>query len=191
MNFAINRRGMILGKIVTSFPVMLFIFFVIAIYIISAGFIYGIKRPPISLGIEGVELDSVLLRNIHLNIEGENADFILFDALVGSWRGNVDFSLLREAIEEMVRKGGQDNFCFALAQGENQGPAGGTGGAANDDIFIEFKGGEISSGNRGYNPLVLSKYERSGKLKEMSFSLLNDEKTIYVQYYYGKCLEGI
>lgn len=74
-----NRRG-VAGKIITSFPVMILIFFIIAIYIISAAVLYTVKGAPSSLAIEGVELNNVLLKEIEIgDIGNSNKRELIFD----------------------------------------------------------------------------------------------------------------
>lgn len=73
-----NRKG-VAGKIITSFPVMILVFFIIAIYIISAAVLYKVKGAPSSLAIEGVELDNILLKEIVIGDGGSSRRELIFD----------------------------------------------------------------------------------------------------------------
>lgn len=183
-----NRRG-VLAKILSTLPVFLLIIFFTGIFLALVGYVVAIEKPKIPEFIEGIEIENVLAKEITVKINENAKKILIFDALIKYWNGDLDILEIKQALEKMIENEGKEGYCLAMAQGEQQGPAGQTGGAAHDDFLIKFRNGEISSGNIGYNPLGLARYEKNGLLREISFKKLNDKKIIYVQYHYGKCLE--
>lgn len=172
----IGKKGAILGKIITNIPVLIFLFFLIAIYLAFTGGVFAIKGPNEVNDINS--LDNLLLREI--NIEGNRIN--VFQGIVAFWEEKIDIYKLSDALKAVI----EDGKCLAIAQGENEMPAGEPGGNAYNDIFIRNVRGEISLGSVGSRPLSLGLYERKGILNEISFF---KGKIIYIQYYYGECLD--
>jgi len=183
-----NRRG-VSGKILSTLPVFLSIMFFTGIFLALVGYAVAIEKPKIPNFIEGIETENVLAKEITVKINENAKKILIFDALVEYWNGDLNIIEIRQSLEKMIENEGKEGYCLAIAQGKQKNPAGQTGEAAHDDFLIKFKDGEISSGNIGYNPLELSRYEKNKLLREISFKKLNDKEIIYVQYYYGKCLE--
>ncbi len=186
MKLNINKRGQ-LGKIFSANVVLIILVFLMAIYLVLVGFVVGIKKPDIPSFIN-VELGDVLFREINFSVDNKNEKMLIFDALIGYWNGKIDINLIENALKDFVKNDAIEGHCLAIAQGDEMKPAGLTGGSALDDFFIEFKNGEIYSGHTGSKPYQLNVYEEKGEFGEISFSIL-DKKRIYVQYYYGRCLD--
>ena len=181
-----NKKGQI-AKTITTFAVMFWIFFILGIYLFLSGAAYAAKRPAVPASIEGVNLDNILLREIE--IRGIQGKIMIFDALVEYWNDKVDINVLGESLDNLMMADKKNSYCLAIAQGNSKDPAGLTGGNAIDDFFKEYKDGKIISGHTGSKPESLAKYEKAGILSQISFINKKDEKRIYIQYYYGPCLE--
>ena len=181
-----NKKGQI-AKTITTFAVMFWIFFILGIYLFLSGAAYAAKRPAVPASIEGVNLDNILLREIE--IRGIQGKIMIFDALVEYWNDKVDINVLGESLDNLMMADKKNSYCLAIAQGNSKDPAGLTGGNAIDDFFKEYKDGKIISGHTGSKPESLAKYEKAGILSQISFINKKDEKRIYIQYYYGLCLE--
>jgi len=184
-----NRRG-VLGKILSTLPVFLLIVFFTGIFLVLVGFAVAIEKPKIPGFIEGIDTEGVLAKEINVKINEDDRKILIFDALVEYWNGKIDILEIEQALEKMIENEGKERYCLAIAQAKEKNPAGQTGGAGSNDFLIKFESGEISSGNIGFNPLELGRYENKGLLREISFKKLNDKEIFYIQYYYGPCLEA-
>ncbi len=217
MNFIVNRRAQI-GKIVTSFPVMILIFFVIGIYIISAGFIYKIKEAPQSLSIEGVGFDDALLKEVKVR----DQPMLIIDSLVKSIINDKKYNEIRKRTEgfrsDLVNE--QDNRfldsdpltfrkelsknLIELLKRENldlfKGEKScfilftGNGNVVSEsfddssNIYAAFEKGEVVASAND-----VENYKRAGLLNNKKF-IIKDKGLgnfeVNLQYYYGKCLGG-
>lgn len=184
-----NRRG-VLAKILSTLPVFLLIIFFTGIFLVLVGYAVAIEKPKIPGFIEGIETESILAEEINVKINENTKKILIFDALVESWNGNIKIPEIQQALERMIENEGKEGYCLAIAQAKEKNPAGKTGGSGYNDFLIEFKNGEISSGNIGFNPLELGRYKNNGLLREISFKKLNEREIIYIEYYYGPCLEA-
>ncbi len=185
-----NKKGLIIGKILSTLPVFLLIVFITGIFLILTAFAVVIKKPIVPALIEGVWVDSVLVRDINIEINNKNNKMLVFDALVKYWNEEIDIISVEDGLEEIVDRDAKESHCLAIAQGLEKGPAGLLGGASLNDFFIGFKDGNVFKRSTGDKPLALGEYEKEGLLREISFSNLKETgKIVYIQYYYGKCLE--
>ena len=182
-----DKRGVI-AKALSTLPVFLIIVFIIALFLVLTSFTTLFAKPTIPSKISSIESENILLKEIKLDIDGRGKKILVFDALIMDREIKIEKEKIEMALGDLLMEEKKEGHCIAIAQG-GKNSAGQTGGAAIDDFLIEFEGGEISSGNIGYNPLRLRLYEQKGLLREISFKNINEEERIYLQYYYGRCLE--
>lgn len=100
MNLRTNMRGQ-LGKIITTFPVMLLIFLVIVVYLLLSGFAFAVKSQSVPSVIEGVWTDNVLLKEIKIN----NENTLILDGFIRDRLYEDEIKILNEKI----RFGGFNN----------------------------------------------------------------------------------
>ncbi len=214
----LNKKG-VAGKIITSFPVMILIFFIIAIYIISAAVLYKVKGAPSSLAIEGVELDNVLLKEIMI---GEKRA-LLIDGLVQDYTYNYElkklgekvrsggaseeerkrydklgeiyqasyFNSLREGIKNvMKREKGFDDRALCFIAFFNRGNPISQNFIRSRDIYFVANRGDVKEGPT----FDLERYYDKEMLRIFEYDIKSksfEGKDIrfVMQYYYGRCLE--
>ena len=183
------KRGQ-LGKIITSFPVMILIFLIMAVYLLLTGLVFTIKGSSVPSEISSVELEPVLLKEINIEIDKTKKNLLIFDAIAAYWNDKITIYQLGEELEDFMRRASNEDYCLAIAQGLNENPAGLLGGEAINDFFYRYKDGTMYlEGNIGTKPGILRRYEGEGLLNQISFAVSNPNRRIYVQYYYGRCLE--
>ncbi len=174
-----NKKGQ-LGKIISSFSVMVLIFVVIAIYLVIAGSASLFKKASVYASIEDVDLNKdILLKEIE--VSGEK-----FDILSALIRLNED-TLSRDEINDGLKKIINEGSILLLAKGENDEPGRLTGGPGRNNFIIEFKDGEMLYPNFGSYSSIFAKYRDKGLLKQASFDVKG--KKLYVEYYYGGFIE--
>ena len=181
-----GKRGDI-AQTITTIPVMVLVAILMILFVGLSVLLGAVKGPEEATVFS---LDSSFLFR-ELELKGEKMSVI--DATVKYWRGEAEIYEYTPVIQNLVDKEG---YCLAMALGNDKSPAGGHGGVAAGNMFVSFKDGARWSANQGKGGRV-EKYERAGLLTQIhlldknyeakSRNIYKDE--IYVQYYYGRCLD--
>lgn len=182
-----QKRGQ-LGKIISTFPVMILIFLVILMYLILAAFAYGTNTPNIPLEIKSAGIgNDVLLRNIKLDIGGTEKEIMIFDAIVTYWtKGEISSEEIENALIELVNKDARERDCLAIAQGIFSKGIPQIQNEVYDDYLIGYR---ADLPNNPARILVkLKDYDRNSLFRRVSFFSPRENKAVYVNYYYGRCL---
>lgn len=177
-------KGGQLGKIITTFPVMLLIFLIIGGYLILAGFAFGVKGVRVPASIEEVNLNNLLLKEIEIN--GEK--ITVLDALIKFEKYEIEKADIRKEIEKFENKG---EYILLLAKGGSKYPGNMLGGTGMNNMVIKFKDGEFSSPNSASHQSYFTNYRKAGLLKQISLDIkgVNEKDRLYVEYYYGEVLK--
>ena len=177
-----GKRGLMIGRIISTFPVLLLIFLILGVYLTLTVYSYVSIRPSVPDVVSSAEVnEDLMLKKINLNGE----EMLVFDAVVLYWKEKITVYELGDLLKKMVEDDAITDYCLALAQGNSRSPAGLLGADAVNDFYYKYLGGDIA--NTGNKPEILLKYEGKGFFKEMN--LMIDGKNVYIQYYYGRCLE--
>src|SRR3989344_1158940 len=177
-------KGGQLGKIISTFPVMLLIFLIIIVYLVLAVFAFGVKGEKVPVSIEKVNLDNLLLKEIEIN--GEK--ITVLDALIKFEKREIEKADIIKEVEKFENK---EEYILLLAKGESQYPGNMLGGTGMNNIVIKFKDGEFSSPNSASHQSYFSNYRKAGLSKQISFDIkgINEKNRLYVEYYYGGVLK--
>lgn len=191
-----NKNGQI-GKIVTSFPVMILIFVVIILYLISSGIARtALLKEGIGIASSGVEIEPFLAKVISVKVEEVLSEVIVFDAFVLYKRGKVEREDLEKALLDKLNEKHSLNIngkfipnCFVLVSGR-------------DDSFIaleEFKDFFLEENEGGYSSVsktyvvksAIKKYDNYrgiGLVQETDVKIPEKEEALNIRYYFGRCL---
>jgi hypothetical protein len=169
----VGRRGQV-PETISSFAVLVITFFIMGLFVTGSFAIAGVKDVSFDANVLSKSY-SFLLEEIVINGD----EYSVFDAYVFYENDVFDRFQFEDEILKLVEKGN----CLVLAKGESEEPYGKTGGFASDDFFIDYSE-ELNSLNRGARPL---KSEYGPFLVKLEF-LNKDGKRIYVEAYYGGCL---
>ncbi len=180
----LNKKAQ-LGKVISSFPVMLLIFLIIAVYLILSVFAIEIKSPSLPAitatipgDIESIETQSILLNEI--TIKGEK--ITILDALIKFEEKEIERDDLYDELKKFVDK---NNNILLLAIGENKNPGNNLGGEALQNYVIKFNEDKINSGSFSS---TFANYRENGLLNQLSFNINTKDglKKIYIESYYGR-----
>jgi len=176
----LDKKGQ-LGKIITTFPIMLLIFLIIGGYLILAGFAFGVKGQKIPVSIEEVNLGDVIFKDIELN--GEK--IMLVDALIGLDEGIIK----REEIDRGLEKAFNENKYVLLLNVESNSLGRVFLGAIVTKNIILLENNKITYSSRPLD--ILNNYRNEELLKKVSFNINKEGKKFNynIEYYYGEALK--
>jgi len=173
----IGKRGQ-MGKIITSFPVLIGIFIVIGLFLFLSGVLAGLRGPNLEKAYFESGEEDLLLREV--SIDGK--EMLVFEAIVKYRQGEVEREEVDGILKEIVNK---DGWCLLLAHGSGGEPGGSLGGEERENFVFENSGGVVSSLNPGSFHSVFARYRYEGLLEKLKTGFSGEE--IYFEYYLGRC----
>jgi len=118
-----NDKGQ-LDKIITTFPVMLLLFLLMAIYLFLAGGIFTLKGPSTPAYLESVNLagysgGDIMFKELDIM---RDKNVLFFDAYELYKKGEIDSPFYFSGIEKMIISDNLDDQCLVFFSGANHGP---------------------------------------------------------------------
>ncbi|MDO8508891.1 MAG: hypothetical protein Q7S27_04370 [Nanoarchaeota archaeon] len=208
-----NRKGQLIGKAITTLPVLLSVIFISGVFLILVGFAILIEKPKVPNLLEGFETNDFIFTELniqserHLLVEGfvkERLMAVEFERLYSRAKSgsltteektrydelniiyNSFFNNIREGIKKELEEKAEGS-CFLVFFDEGR-PIQERVKLGSRDIYYSFKAGKIEDG-RAYD---FNLYYDKNKFVLVKFPVKtnNEKRYIVFQYYYGKCLEG-
>ncbi len=213
-----NRKGTVIGKILSTLPIFLLIVFFTALFLILTGFAVAIEKPKVPVLLDGLDRDNVLLRDMYI----ESRKVITFEGFVESSLNERKYEAIRLRTEgfkltsiseddklflqknplgfgkklrdELIETMKKDNLnSFA---GERScfiffaGKGRVVGDSFNNEknIYVAFEKGKVIIKSTH----DAGEYEKKGLLQKTSFSVRDRDLgnlELNFKHYYGKCLD--
>ncbi|MFH1803242.1 MAG: hypothetical protein ABH864_07405 [archaeon] len=182
-----NRKGIVIGKAITSIVVTIAVVFIMGTFVIIAAGVAQLKSPEIEKArLISQDRNDILLRLIGINSNEETKELLIYDAVVLFENDLLEKEDLVNALKKIVTS---EEPCLLIAKSLNENPAGMTGGEARDDIFIKrLTDGGYLEGHTGSTPSSGLDYKNANLLSKTQFKN-NKGETVYVEYYLGDCIE--
>jgi hypothetical protein len=181
-----NKKAQ-LGKIIATPFVLIAVFVIMGIFVIAAGAMTILDGPetPTPSTIT-VSEDNLLLKKIPVTIENEKKEMLILDSYSLYQEDIISKEELKTGLSSLLTA---EKRCLVLAKSDHPEPVGKTGGAALDDFFMRLEdNGDIYSGHTGSIPSSSVKYKNENLLSKIIINN-KENKKIFIEYYYGKCLE--
>jgi len=200
------KNGQI-GKIITTFPVMLLIIVIIGIFIALSFGAAKSKEPAavLAVSVTGVVIDGekdLLLQRIEVTKDDKKESKLLVESILDRERGKISEDALRKILDEFAVLGGEGK-CLFLAKREESilrkvltSPTTDSDFDYGASVIKNFKGTEKEK--LFALPILplnvrhqLIRYYEKGLLGEAPIIVKDSkdkEKIIFLIYYYGKCL---
>ena len=172
----IGKRGQ-MGKIITSFPVLIGIFIVIGLFLFLSGVLAGLRGPNLEKAYFESGEEDLLLREV--SIDGK--EMLVFEAIVKYRKDKIEREEIAVVLESLIN----DGECLLLAHGSGGEPGGSLGGEERENFVFENSGGVVSSLNPGSFHSVFARYRYEGLLEKLKTGFSGEE--IYFEYYLGRC----
>lgn len=181
----INKKAQ-MGKIIVTFPVMLIIVVIMALFIFLSFTISALHKPSSFQASETTSTEkNLLMQKVKIPTIDQEKYVLVLDAIQLYENKLTSRSIFEESLKELLNS---KTNCVAIAKSLNENPSSEKGGAAYDDILIEFIDEQtFVTGTVGSIPLELQKYKEKNLFNKFSFKN-KDSQLIFVEYYYGVCL---
>lgn len=189
-----------------TFPVMILVIVIMGLFVFLSYSIAKISPPPKLATISGSVQEDLLLKNVNMDLGKESKNMLVLDAFILSKNYIADGkkvtgysfeSNFKEALRAIVNK---DNSCLLFLWSDVGDPVEHLAlkfGKSVEYEAISLKwvnDGNIEEGPNQYSPTHITDYKKQGLVRSTSFivkgSKEEQNKPVYVSYYYGGCLNG-
>ena len=174
----IGRNGQ-MGKILTSFPTLIGIFIVIGLFLFLSATLAGLRGPNLEKAYFESGEDNLLLKKV--DVHGRK--MLVFEVIVDYKKEKIEREEVSNVLKGLVNSG----ECLLLASGLDEESGSSLGGDERKNFIFENLGDRMDSLNPGSFHSVFARYRDKELLTQLRAEVSGKE--IYIEYYYGGCLE--
>jgi hypothetical protein len=174
-----NKKGIVIGRAIATFVTLIVVFLIMGTFVTLSFGISTLKKPLLPQS-------NLFMQAITVSIDGKTETVSVLQAYIFYENGKTEESDFIEQLKKILTP---SSPCLVLAKSENENPVGETGVDAIDDVYIrKEKDGNFFIGNEGNTPQISLEYKKASALAKTSFINSKDKK-IYVEYYWGRCID--